>query len=75
MSAGQALFLHTLIFDCPKCGNAVASRTLSTESNREAIDGATLQLICQCGWTGQHLGLRAREHSVENWSSNRIPSG
>lgn len=75
MQAGHSLFLHILVFDCPRCGEAVASRTLSTDRNREAIDGATLQLLCQCGWTGQQLGLRAREHSVENWSSNRVATG
>lgn len=71
MYAGRSLFLHTLIFDCPHCGRSVASRTLSTGKNREALDGATLQLNCDCGWTGQQLGLRAKEHSVENWSAGR----
>ena len=75
MPSGRSLFLHTLVFDCPRCGDSVASRSLSTERSREAIDGATVQLHCPCGWTGQQLGLRAKEHSVESWASQHAEAG
>ena len=74
MSAGRSLFLHALIFDCPRCGNVVASRTLSTDENRESVDATTLNLYCVCGWTGKQLGLRAREHTVQAWAEEKTSS-
>jgi len=61
------VFVHVLLFECPKCGKPVSTHHTSSDSNLELVDGSAHDLTCQCGWSGSQLGLRARRHWTESW--------
>ncbi len=62
-------FVHVLLFQCPSCSNPVSAHKLAPHRSLEEADGSAFPLECNCGWSGEMVGLRARRHWVEPWRS------
>jgi predicted RNA-binding Zn-ribbon protein involved in translation (DUF1610 family) len=63
-------YVHVLLFQCPRCGEPVASARVTASRNIEEVDGDTASYSCKCGHSGALLGLHARQHWVEEWYRN-----
>jgi hypothetical protein len=68
MARTADMFVHVLLFECPKSGDPIPAHLVVRDSNMESVDGSHFDLKCPCDWTGQQLGIRARRHWVEPWS-------
>jgi len=69
MARTTGMFVHVLLFECPKCADPISAHLVARDSNMEPVDGSNFDLQCSCNWTGQQLGIRARRHWVEPWSA------
>lgn len=67
MARTTSMFVHVLLFECPKSGDPIPAHLVARDSNMESIDASNFDLRCACNWTGQQLGIRARRHWVEPW--------
>jgi len=67
MARPAGMFVHVLLFECPKSGDPIPAHLVARDSNMESVDGSPFELRCDCSWTGQQLGIRARRHWVELW--------
>jgi hypothetical protein len=67
MKAGASLFLHILVFQCPRCESPIVESLLSPMRSLESIDSTALNLKCSCGWSDGRLGAQARKHLVLPW--------
>jgi hypothetical protein len=63
----QRYFVHMLLFECPRCGGAIATTVTSEQDGLEEIDTQEITLRCPCDWRGQFLGLVAKRHVVIDW--------
>jgi predicted RNA-binding Zn-ribbon protein involved in translation (DUF1610 family) len=63
-------YVHVLLFECPQCGEPVVFARLTASRNLEEVDADTASYSCKCGHVGVLLGLRARQHWVEEWYRN-----
>ena len=61
-------FVHVLLFECPECFEPVSSAVATGERNLEDTDGQSFPIRCECGWTGNQMGLSARRHWVDERS-------
>lgn len=62
------MFLHVLVFQCQQCGKPVCAATLSEMQSLEDIQASAFDVKCECGWSANWLGLKARKHWVDPWS-------
>ena len=67
MEINRTKFLHLLVFRCPQCGNPMSAWTLSEMQSLETVDASAFDLKCECGWSENWLGLKARRHWAEPW--------
>ncbi len=63
-------YVHVLLFACPQCGEPVVFARLTASRNLEEVDADAASYSCKCGHVGVLLGLRARQHWVEEWHRN-----
>jgi predicted RNA-binding Zn-ribbon protein involved in translation (DUF1610 family) len=63
-------YVHVLLFQCPRCGEPVVFARLTASRNLEEVDADPASYSCKCGHVGVLLGLRARQHWVEEWHRN-----
>jgi hypothetical protein len=64
------LYAHVLLFECPVCGRPLSSACASNTENLEPADGKWFTPHCHCGWTGDVIGVSAREHWVAKWNKD-----
>jgi hypothetical protein len=71
----MAAFVHTLWFQCRRCGSAISTAITSYHSNVEAVDGRKLPLRCECGWAANVFGYMAARHftKIAEESSGKPP--
>jgi hypothetical protein len=58
----MAEFVHTLWFECSRCGSAIAATITTDHGNLEEIDCRKIPLLCDCGWAARRLGFTASRH-------------
>jgi predicted RNA-binding Zn-ribbon protein involved in translation (DUF1610 family) len=63
-------YVHVLLCQCPQCGEPVVFARVTASRNLEEVDADTASYSCKCGHVGVLLGLRARQHWVEEWYRN-----
>jgi hypothetical protein len=68
MNPSSEPFVHVLLFECPECFRPVSSAIATSERNLENTDGRSFVIHCECGWTGNLLGLKAKRHWVDERS-------
>jgi hypothetical protein len=68
-------FVHMLLFECPRCGGAIATTVTSEHGSPEETDKGEIALRCTCKWSGQSLGLTAKRHFVIDWEQGPAESG
>jgi len=69
------LFVHVLLFRCPRCGGPVTAARLSKDLDREDVALRIFKEACKCGWSGNLNGLIAVQHWVEPWEQVLSASG
>jgi hypothetical protein len=60
-------FVHVLLFRCPRCGLPLTATSVSDNLDREHVAIRGFRRECQCGWSGEFVGLTAIHHWVEPW--------
>lgn len=68
MKAEASMFLHILVFQCPRCDTPIIQWTVNSMRSLEGADGASYDPQCPCGWSGNLVGAQARSHLVVPWS-------
>jgi len=64
-----AQYVHTLLFHCPNCGQAMAVSHVSDEKNLETVDAQSFRVGCRsCHQSFVLPALQAKSHSVREWS-------
>lgn len=61
------LYVHVLVFACPRCFAPLCALSLDVAANLELADARACYLACGCGWSGDLPGIRARNHFVGDW--------
>lgn len=64
----QETHVHILLFKCPKSGEPITVASLSASRGLEEVDSRAFPLHCECGWSGNLLGVQRLKHWVEDWS-------
>jgi hypothetical protein len=67
MDGKHSTFVHSLLFRCEECKQPLAMCVISTERNGEDVDGNSFDLLCECGWSRDLLGMQAIRHWVTPW--------
>ncbi len=62
-------YIHSLLFQCPRCEEPLVVCVLSDERNLESIDGSSVDVQCDCGWLKRLLGLEAMRHFIARLDS------
>ena len=68
-------FVHVLLFRCPQCGLPLTATSVSENMDREHVAIRGFRQACQCGWSGEFVGLTAVHHWVEPWEQVFRASG
>ncbi len=61
-------YIHVLLFRCPQHGEPLLAPHPSDQAGLEEVDAHSFSLKCECGWSGQCLGLSKVKHWVEKWN-------
>jgi len=61
-------YIHVLLFRCPQHGEPLLAPYPSDQASLEEVDAHSFSLQCECGWSGQCLGLSKVKHWVEKWN-------
>jgi hypothetical protein len=61
-------FVHVFLFRCPDRGCPISLALATGERNMEETDSRSFVLHCNCGWSGNLIGLEAKKHWVEPWN-------
>jgi predicted RNA-binding Zn-ribbon protein involved in translation (DUF1610 family) len=72
---GTDQFAHVLLFSCPQCGRPLASVCANRALNLKEADAHWFTPHCQCGWSGEVIGVTAVRHWVEPWSDKAPNKG
>jgi hypothetical protein len=62
-------YCHVFLFACPNCAGPLAFVCRRLEKNPEFVDEMHFGLNCECGWSGNLLGLVSKTRWVEPWTS------
>jgi len=46
MARTTGMFVHVLLFECPKCGDPIPAHLVAPDSNMETVDGSNFDLQC-----------------------------